>query len=176
MIQNLQRTVFPTLAVTGVYLFYLVVLAGFIEFELILVETGKAKDYQHVSLIAFAGYELLVLSGILPSSILHRLKIRRLSAYLLAGATAGVLLFYSQLFAFFVGGHLAPFSVAYGMREYNEAPGLSVIFRQVFLRLPSIGKDMIGLGGRSTALACLIGLFFSGLYWLIVVRRSVPRT
>ena len=173
MIQNLRRSAFAALAVVGVYLLYLVLLAAFMQIELTLVAARKAADYHLISLITFDFAALLVLSGLIPACVLYLLRVRWIGAYMSTGVVSGMLLEYFFLFAFTVGGHRAPFNVAYGTPgDYTGALTTFDLLCEVFRRMPGMGHDIFTYAGHAVAEMSGIGLFFGVLFWLLVVRRS----
>ena len=176
MFPILRRSALAALAAAGVYLLYLALLAAFMQTELSLVAAGKAAAYHRISLIAFDIASLVVWSGLIPAWVLHLLRVRWIGAYLLTGAVSGVLLEYFFLFAFTVGGHLAPFGVAYGASgDYAGALTTFDLFCEVFRRVPSIGRDMLTYGGSTVVTMSGVSAVFGYLFWWFVVRCSAQQ-
>ncbi|HUO98866.1 MAG TPA: hypothetical protein VMU01_09365 [Rhizomicrobium sp.] len=167
MPEILRRGVLAGLAVAGVFAAYLFVAAAYVELDLAqppLVSPAALK-------VVFSSITLIFLSGVLPSVVLNRLRIRSIWPFFLAGALSGVLTIYAWLFVFaqtftlFGGEPQAPPLGTLLLREFSQLPGL----------VAETPEEQLG----AVSGVALAGLVCGGLFWLAFVwwptRRAASR-
>ncbi len=161
MIRFLRWGVLPALAAAVILFAFLALACGFVQFEMFIAASMKFGFCAKGMSFAFIAILFVFATGIVPSFVLNRLRVRNAIAYLSAGVLSGLLAEYCYVFENDVW-YSWDFTV----------PPYETVLTSAFQQMPSLFVAMVDMKPYS-AIPLAVGLLGSGLYWLLIVRRSL---
>jgi hypothetical protein len=160
MIRFLRWGVLSALAAAVVFLAFLALACSFVQFEMFVAASMKFGFCEKGLPFVFIGFLFVFATGIVPSFSFKRLGVRNVFAYLSVGVLSGALAEYCYMFENDIW-YSWDFAV----------PPFDAILTEAFREMPSLFVAMTGLLPFSI-IPLAVGLLFSGLYWLFIVRRT----